>query len=256
MNKSINELLDIMAQLRDPKKGCAWDVEQSFESLATYTIEEAYEVADTIAHGDYEHLKEELGDLLFQVIFYAQIAKEKKLFEFVDVVKGLNKKMIQRHPHVFDDNYKKLNADQQSKIWESNKLKNKNSVLDDIPENLPGLLRAVKLAKRAAVIGFDWPNIGPVFDKMQEELSELKEAIDDGSMDKIKDELGDVLFVCTNLARQLKIDPELAIRHANSKFETRFRAVEKMAKIQQPQLSIYDLERLEALWNEVKKQES
>lgn len=256
MNKNINDLLDIMARLRDPKNGCPWDVEQSFESLTTFTIEEAYEVADTIAQGDFEHLKEELGDLLFQVVFYAQIAKEKKLFEFHDVVEGLNKKMIQRHPHVFEDSHNRLNAEQQSKVWESNKLKNKESVVDDIPENLPGLLRAVKLAKRAAVIGFDWPNIGPVFDKMQEELSELKEAIVEGKMGRIKDELGDVLFVCTNLARHLKVDPELAIRHANAKFETRFRSVEKTAKKQQPKLSKYELEWLDKLWNEVKKQES
>ncbi len=256
MMKKINELLDIMAQLRNPQSGCPWDVEQDFDSLTTYTIEEAYEVADTIAQGDYVHLKEELGDLLFQVVFYAQIAKEKNLFDFSEVVDGLNKKMIERHPHVFNNhNSNKLDADQQSKIWESNKLKNKESVLDDIPENLPGLLRAIKLTKRAAVIGFDWPSIGPVFNKMQEEIAELKEAINEGNIDHIKDELGDVIFVCTNLARHLKIDPELAIRHANSKFETRFRAVEIKAKLQQPKKSKFDLEGLDRLWNEVKKQE-
>lgn len=256
MDQNINELLDIMAQLRDPQSGCPWDVEQSFESLTTYTIEEAYEVADTINQGDYVHLKEELGDLLFQVVFYAQIAKEKNLFEFNDVVNGLNKKMISRHPHVFKDNHKKLNSKQQSKAWESNKLKDKESVLDDIPNNLPGLLRAVKLTKRAAVIGFDWDTIDPVFDKMQEELLELKEAMIGGNQSRIKDELGDVLFVGTNLARQLKIDPELAIRHANEKFESRFRAVEKAAKKHQPNSTQFDLEFLDKLWNEVKQQES
>jgi len=253
--KSIHQLLDIMAQLRDPNHGCPWDVEQSFDSLTTYTIEEAYEVADTIDQKDFVHLKEELGDLLFQVIFYSQIAKEKSLFEFNDVVEELNRKMIHRHPHVFKKNHKKVNADEQSKVWESNKLKNKDSVLDDIPKNLPGMLRSVKLTKRAAVIGFDWPNINPIFEKFDEEISELKEAMIEGKMDRIKDELGDVLFVCTNLARHLKIDPELAIRHANNKFENRFRAVESLAKTQQPELTRFSLETLDVLWNVVKNKE-
>ncbi|MFK8010945.1 MAG: nucleoside triphosphate pyrophosphohydrolase [Marinicellaceae bacterium] len=253
MNDHLNKLLETMAHLRHPLKGCPWDIEQSFESLTRYTIEEAYEVADTIEQGDYEHLKEELGDLLFQVVFYAQIADEKNLFNFYDVVEKINTKMIHRHPHVFEKNHPKITISEQNKAWESNKLKNKNSVLDDVPENLPGLLRAVKLAKRAAVIGFDWPNIEPVFEKMQEELQELKEAIKSGDQNSIKDELGDVLFVCTNLARNLNVDPELAMRHANTKFENRFRDVEKLAKSEHPQLLSYDLDYLDRLWNEVKK---
>jgi len=246
-----------MAQLRDPRGGCPWDLEQDFESLTSYTIEEAYEVADTINRGDLQHLKEELGDLLFQVVFYSQMAKEKELFNFPDVVAGLNEKMIERHPHVFNKSNESLSAAALNEIWEQKKLiKNNNkSVLDDIPDNFPGLMRAVKLTKRAAVIGFDWPSIDPVFEKMEEEIAELKEAMLSGQMDRIKDELGDVLFVCTNLARHLKIDPELAIRHANSKFEKRFRSIEILAKANQPNQMVYDLETLESLWNHVKKQE-
>ena len=254
MNKEINELLDIMAQLRHPEKGCPWDIEQSFASLCTYTIEEAYEVADAIDQGDYDHLKEELGDLLFQVVFYAQMAKEKGLFDFNDVVKNLNKKMINRHPHVFADQDNTLNSDEQSQRWEQNKLQEKlgGSVLDDIPKNMPELLKSVKLTKRAAVIGFDWKQIEPVFEKMEEELAELKEAIETQDSKLIKDELGDVIFVCTNLARHLKQDPQLALRHANQKFESRFRAVEKIAKQTEPNNSQYSLENLDKYWNKVK----
>ena len=254
MNKEITELLDIMAQLRHPEKGCPWDIEQSFQSLNTFTIEEAYEVADAIDQGDFLHLKEELGDLLFQVVFYAQMAKEEGLFDFNDVVKGLNDKMVQRHPHVFDNQANALNAEEQSQKWEQAKLAENptGSVLDDIPKNMPELLKSVKLTKRAAVIGFDWDDIEPVFKKMEEELGELKEAIATKNIQFIKDELGDVLFVCTNLARHLKQDPQLALRHANKKFESRFRAVEKIAKQEEPKEHVYSLESLDKYWNKVK----
>ena len=241
------------------------------DSLTSYTIEEAYEVADAIDKKDYQHLKEELGDLLFQVVFYSEIASEKGLFNFKDVVNGINEKMIERHPHVFTNKANRLTAAQQSEIWEQNKLKKrnkedasesdktgKNSVLDDIPHNLPELLKAVKLTKRAAVIGFDWPGIQPVFAKMEEEITELKEAMITGIPARIKDELGDVLFVCTNLARHLQLDPQLALRHANNKFEKRFRAVEKLAKknhSKQAGQYRYNLETLEYLWTEIKKME-
>ncbi len=254
MNKEITELLDIMAQLRHPEKGCPWDIEQSFESLTAYTIEEAYEVVDAIDQNDFIHLKEELGDLLFQVVFYAQMAKEKGLFNFNDVVTTLNKKMIQRHPHVFGNEANTLNTEEQSRKWDQDKLAEKTtvSVLDDIPKNMPELLKSVKLTKRAAVIGFDWKEIEPVFDKMEEELGELKEAIQTKNPQLIKDELGDVFFVCTNLARHLRQDPQLALRHANKKFESRFRAVEKIAKQIEPKKGIYSLENLDNYWNKVK----
>ena len=254
MSKEITKLLDIMAELRHPDKGCPWDIEQSFESLSTYTIEEAYEVADAIDLGDYLHLKEELGDLLFQVVFYAQLAKEKGLFDFNEIVQTLNEKMINRHPHVFAKQDNTLNAQEQSQRWEQNKRleKSRHSVLDDIPKNMPELLKSVKLTKRAAVIGFDWKQIEPVFEKMEEELSELKEAIETQDAKLIKDELGDVLFVCTNLARHLKQDPQLALRHANQKFESRFRAVEKIAKQEEPNKKQYSLKNLDKYWNKVK----
>ena len=264
MKSNINELLDTMAQLRDPQNGCPWDIEQSFESLCSYTVEEAYEVVDAIDKGNYLHLKEELGDLLFQVVFYAQIAKEKKLFNFNDVVNSINEKMIERHPHVFDKkNQQQQSAAQMSTIWEQNKLNKRKkenpdqypSVLDDIPNNLPELLKAVKLTKRAAIIGFDWPTIEPVFTKMEEEIAELKEAMQQGITTRIKDELGDVLFVCTNLARHLQLDPQLALRHANKKFEKRFRSIESAARNTDPEQDTYDLKTLEDLWIEVKKTE-
>ena len=257
MNKDINQLLDIMAVLRHPEKGCPWDIEQSFESLSSYTVEEAYEVADAVDLQDSNHLKEELGDLLFQIVFYAQIAQEKGLFSFFDIVKSLNKKMLERHPHVFSDEPNNLNAFEQSKQWEKNKFKNTNkkSVLDDIPKNLPELLKSIKLTKRAAVIGFDWPSIQPVFNKMDEEMEELKQAINGGNISKIKDELGDVIFVTTNLARHLQQDPELALRHANKKFEMRFREVEKQAKLNANETTNFELSYLEKLWEQVKNKQ-
>jgi MazG family protein len=244
-----------MATLRDPQSGCPWDQQQTFDSLTTYTIEEAYEVADAIEKKQWDHLKSELGDLLFQVVFYSQIAKERQLFDFNDVVHTLNDKMVERHPHVFSDQSPVKSAEHQSQLWEQRKNKSRNSVLDDIPNTLPPLLKSIKLTKRAAVIGFDWPNIDFVFDKMQEELSELNEAIKSKNQAHIKDELGDVLFVCTNLARHLKVDPELALKYANNKFEKRFRDVESIAKIENTEDDKYDLDYLEKLWIEIKKKE-
>lgn len=253
MNKQIDKLLNTMAQLRDPKNGCPWDVKQDFNSLTSYTLEETYEVIDAIEKQNWNHLKEELGDLLFQVVFYAQIAKEKQYFEFHEIVEDLNQKLIQRHPHVFASNSAEKTFKNHQKSWEAAKHKNKNSVLDDIPESFPALLKAVKLTKRAAVIGFDWPQIDYVFDKMEEELDELKEAISEGQRHNIEDELGDVLFVCSNLARHLQIDPELALRKANKKFEKRFRKVETIAKAEKPIQKEYDLNYLDELWERAKK---
>ena len=257
IEKDINQLLDIMAQLRHPHSGCPWDSEQDFKSLMPYTLEETYEVFDAILENDWDNLKEELGDLLFQIVFYAQIANEKKLFTFADVVQILNKKLCARHPHVFDDNKNELSANEISQLWDERKLKEyqQQSVLDNIPKSMPELLKAVKLTRKAAIIGFDWNNIEPVFAKMQEELAELKEAILTKEIDKITDELGDVIFVCTNLARHLKIDPQLALRSANKKFEKRFRLVESLAKSENPNTTRYELGFLDKLWNKVKKYE-
>lgn len=255
MNPEIDKLLNIMATLRDPNSGCPWDQQQTFESLTTYTVEEAYEVADAIQQKDWGNLKSELGDLLFQVVFYSQIANEQGLFNFASVVDSLNEKMIRRHPHVFSTKSAVIDAEHQNQLWEQRKNQSRDSVLDDIPKTLPALLKAVKLTKRAAVIGFDWPKIDFVFDKMQEELLELKEAIDSNDPAHIKDELGDVLFVCSNLARHLKIDPELALKYANEKFEKRFRQVENKALTENKNTTKYDLDYLENLWVEVKSEE-
>lgn len=255
IKNEIDKLLNIMATLRDPQGGCPWDQQQTFDSLTKYTLEEVYEVIDAIDEKQWDHLKSELGDLLFQVIFYSQIASENHLFDFNDVVKGLNKKMIERHPHVFSNRKQVKTPEQQNQIWEQNKNKKRNSVLDDIPKSMPELLKSVKFTKRAAVIGFDWPHIDSVFDKMDEEILELKQAIESKDEHHIKDELGDVLFVCTNLARHLGIDPILALRQANKKFENRFRRVEERAKSKNPKLNKFNLEELEQLWIEVKKLE-
>ncbi len=253
MKKDITELLDIMATLRDPRGGCPWDLQQDFASIAPYTIEEAYEVADAIEQGDLPALKTELGDLLFQVVFHARMAEERGAFDFADVVGAVCDKMIRRHPHVFDPGHEPLSAEEQSRRWDAMKTRHKDSVLDDIPHNMPELLRATKLTRAAAVLGFDWPDVWPVFDKLDEEKVELQHAIRAGDAQAIKDELGDLLFVCSNLARHLDIDAGAALRHANAKFERRFRAVEKRARARDPAAERHPLEALEADWQAVKK---
>lgn len=249
--KEINELLDLMARLRDPNGGCPWDIKQNFKTIAPYTIEEAYEVADAIERNHFEDLESELGDLLFQVVFHAQMAKEAGYFDFKTVTKNVTSKMLARHPHVFGDG-DEMTADEQSRRWEEEKAKGKDSVLDGIANNLPELLKAVKLTKYAAVIGFDWPHINDVLLKLDEEVAELKEAVDSEDRDSIEDELGDVLFVCANIARHLSIDPSAALRHANKKFTDRFQLLEKRARIERPNQSRFDLSYLDSLWNEVK----
>ncbi len=241
-----------MGQLRDPKSGCPWDIKQNFRSIAPYTIEEAYEVADAIEQNDMNGLKSELGDLLFQVVFHAEMADEAGLFNFDDVVDAISKKMIERHPHVFEVGSPKLNSDEQTEAWEKAKSKNKESVIDGIANNLPELLKAVKLTRYAAVIGFDWPGIDQVFDKLTEEVDELKEAIESGNQSHMEEELGDILFVVANLARHLKVDPSSALRRTNQKFEKRFRMVETKAKGLYPKKESFDLAILDELWNQVK----
>jgi nucleoside triphosphate diphosphatase len=256
---SISRLLGVMAALRNPKGGCPWDIEQNFATIAPYTIEEAYEVSDAIARDDMVSLKEELGDLLFQVVFHAQMADEHGSFNFDDVTQALSDKMIARHPHVFGDGVVET-ADQQTLNWEqmkqaerAQKVKDDPSVLSDIPLALPALMRAEKLAKRAARVGFDWPSLGEVFDKLDEETLEVREAVAEGDQDHIAEEIGDMLFVVANLARKAKVDPELALRNANSKFERRFRWIEtELAKSgRTPDQS--SLEEMDGLWNRAKE---
>ena len=254
-NSRIQNLLDIMAQLRDPETGCPWDLQQDFSTIAPYTIEEAYEVADAIQHGQMDELKDELGDLLFQVVFHARMAAEIGAFEFGDVVDAVCDKMIRRHPHVFADGTVG-DAAAQTEAWEHAKAKEREargvqSLLDDVPRGMAELQRAVKLQKRAARVGFDWGSPEPVLDKFTEEALEIREAMQSGNIEEMEDEVGDLLFVVANLARQLKIDPAKALRRANAKFELRFRAVEDAAGSREA-LDSMDLDEMETLWQQVK----
>jgi ATP diphosphatase len=256
-------LLDIMARLRNPDGGCPWDLEQTFKTIAPYTIEEAYEVADAIERGDMGDLREELGDLLFQVVFHSQMAEEDGAFVAADVAAAINEKMIRRHPHVFeaaDDR----SANDQIVAWEVVKAAERAakapgekpaSALDGVALSLPALLRAEKLQKRAARTGFDWTEPEHIFDKLEEETAEVKEAIASGNPEEIMDEIGDLLFVAANLARRLDIDPEVALRQANAKFERRFRAMEALSAKDGDDFAALDLEAQENLWQAVKKSE-
>ncbi len=261
MTKPIDRLLEIMAQLRNPEGGCPWDVEQDFQSIAPHTLEEAYEVVDAIYEGDMNNLREELGDLLLQVVFHAQMAKEENLFDFDDVAQAINDKLIRRHPHVFGNADIKT-AEAQTEAWEQIKAEeraakgqpeNPTSLLDDVPQALPALTRAAKLQKRAAKVGFDWPDIAPVFGKIDEEMGELKEAISAEDTENIRNEMGDVLFACANLARKLGVDPEDALRHTNRKFTRRFQFIEQsLAKKGKTPIES-DLTEMDALWETAKK---
>ena len=231
-NGEISRLLEIMKRLRDPKDGCPWDIEQTYETIAPYTIEEAYEVSDAIDQGNWHELEGELGDLLLQVIYFTQIGSEDGHFSFESVVKNVSDKMIRRHPHVFGDKKQYKSSDQQIRDWEKIKEqeRSKNTpskTLDGIAGNLPALTYATKLQKRAARVGFDWPDISGVTDKISEEIDELNEARDELSFDAQEEEYGDLMFVMVNFARHLKIDPEKALRAANKKFIARFEEVEK-----------------------------
>lgn len=261
---TIDRLLAVMKALRNPDGGCPWDIEQTFESIAPYTIEEAYEVADAIARGDMTDLKEELGDLLLQVVYHSEIASEgsdaRGAFTFEDVATAIADKMVRRHPHVFGD-ATIASAKAQSKAWEEVKaeerrLKGKaerESLLDDIPLALPALTRAEKLQKRASRGGFDWPEAAQVFDKIDEELAELKAEFAAGGVpDRVEDELGDLLFTVANLARHLRIDPEEALRRTNRKFERRFRAIELAVQKDGQAMTETPLDELEALWQAAK----
>lgn len=256
----IDRILAVMAQLRNPDGGCPWDLEQTYRTIAPYTIEEAYEVADAIEQDDMDGLKEELGDLLLQTVFHAQMASEDGLFDFNDVAAGIADKMVRRHPHVFGDASHR-NADEQTAAWETLKAQERAeksdgtpaSLLDNVPTALPASTRAVKLQKRAARVGFDWGAVQPVLDQMTEEIEELaaelanKESID---ADRVEDEFGDLMFCVMNLARHLKVDPEAALRRTNAKFERRFRYVEQ--NLGKP-MEDASLDEMESLWQDAKK---
>ena len=259
MSRPIDRLLEIMARLRDPVAGCPWDLEQSFATIAPYTIEEAYEVADTIERGDLAHLKDELGDLLLQVVFHSRMAEEAGLFDFDAVAAAIADKMVRRHPHVFGDAAYR-NAAEQTEAWETIKAREREhkgtaSVLEDVPVGLPALTRALKLTRRAGRVGFDWPSVKEVLDKLDEELKELTDEIDRGDTDAAREELGDLLFVCANLARKLDVDPEEALRAANAKFVRRFSAIERDLAAQGRTPEQATLQEMEDLWTEAKKAE-
>lgn len=256
----IRRLLDIMAALRDPKTGCPWDIEQDFASIAPYTIEEAHEVEDAIQRQAWDELPGELGDLLLQVVFHAQMAREAKMFDFADCAAAISDKLIFRHPHVFGDESRDKSAEQQVKDWEAIKAveragKAERGTLDGVALGLPALTRAVKLQNRAARVGFDWPGVTGVLDKITEETAELVEARDTLGQDALEEEFGDLMFVMANLARHLKIDPELALRRANTKFTRRFSAIEAdlAADGRRPEDS--DLAEMDQLWNKAKAAE-
>ncbi|WP_178076408.1 MULTISPECIES: nucleoside triphosphate pyrophosphohydrolase [unclassified Pseudomonas] len=267
---TLEDLLHLMARLRDPQYGCPWDLKQNYASIVPHTIEEAYEVADTIERGDFEHLQGELGDLLFQVVYYSQLAREEGRFEFDGVVDSITRKLIRRHPHVFPTGelYAPVDAPSLSEAqvksrWEEVKAEERAeksqpeqlSLLDDVPAALPALSRAAKLQKRAATVGFDWPAALPVLDKVREELDEVLQAMADGDADALEDEIGDLLFATVNLARHLKHDPEHALRRANRKFERRFRFIEQALRDSGRPIEDCNLDELDALWGEAKRQE-
>jgi ATP diphosphatase len=269
-SKDISRLIEIMAALRTPKTGCPWDLEQDFSTIAPYTIEEAYEVADAIARGDMDDLRDELGDLLLQVVYHAQMAGEAKEFEFGDVVLAITKKMIRRHPHVFGDEAAR-NAGVAKGVWEKIKAEEKaekrsariarglpaedhgGGFLDGVPVALPALTRALKLQQKAARVGFDWGEAAPILDKIEEEIGELREAVAAGDNVATEDEFGDVLFAIVNLGRHLGIDAEKALAGTNEKFRSRFHFVENAVKAEGSTLEAASLDEMEAHWQRAKK---
>jgi len=268
-SRDISRLIEIMAALRTPESGCPWDLEQDFASIAPYTIEEAYEVAEAIERGDHADLADELGDLLLQVVFHARIAEEKRLFEFGDVVEAITKKLIRRHPHVFGDT-RDLTPDQVKQLWSAIKAEEKAEralrrgpdapaepagLLSNIPYALPGLTRATKLQSKASSVGFDWNDARLVIEKIKEEIAECEEAIAAGNHSHIREEMGDLLFAVANLARHVDVDPEDSLRATNAKFERRFAYIERKLEQSGRALKQASLEEMDALWNEAKAHE-
>ena len=256
----IERLLEIMRRLRDPDTGCPWDIEQDFDSIAPYTIEEAYEVDDAIERRDWRELEGELGDLLLQTVYHTAMGEEAGHFTFASVVRAISDKMVARHPHVFGDESRDKSAEQQSADWEAIKAseragKAQQGTLDGVAIGLPALLRALKLQKRVARVGFDWPSTDEVLDKIVEEAQELAEARDRLSPSEVEEEFGDLLFVVANLGRHLGVDPEAALRATNAKFTRRFGAVEAKLAARGKTPSDSNLEEMDALWEEVKKEQ-
>lgn len=267
-SREITRLLDIMAALRTPVTGCPWDIEQDFKSIAPYTLEEAFEVIDAIERNDIDDLREELGDLLLQVVFHARMAEEMKAFDFGDVVQAITHKMIRRHPHVFGDENAR-GAGMAKGMWDKIKAEEKaerrerraalelsqvepSGFLDDIPQGFPSLMRALKLQQKAAKVGFDWSEALPILDKIQEEIAELRHEISVGDQQKTEEEYGDLLFAMVNLGRHLKLEPESALRGTNEKFRTRFHYIERKLIERQQSLEDATLDEMEALWSEAK----
>ena len=264
-SKDISRLIEIMAALRDPATGCPWDVEQNFKSIAPYTIEEAYEVADAIARDDLADLREELGDLLLQVVYHSRMAEEEHIFEFGDVVEAITTKMIRRHPHVFGDEQAR-SAGMAKGMWDKIKAQEKaerrekradpshidGGYLDSVPVAMPALTRALKLQERAAKVGFDWKEAVPILDKIEEEIGELRAAMTAGEQASIKDEFGDVLFAMVNFARHLNLDAESALTGTNDKFRSRFHFVESVLRDQGRSLQDASLDEMETLWQKAK----
>ncbi len=256
LNKELEDLIATFRNLRDPDTGCAWDREQTFKSIASCAIEEAYEVADAIDREDFKALKSELGDLLFQVIFHAEMANEKGIFDLKEIINELNDKLVRRHPHVFA-NEQAISSKESLSIWEDIKAEERkaqklDSLMDDVPKNLPSLIRAKKLQKRAARIGFDWKDANKVINKIEEELDELKIEHSNNNKDKIAEEVGDILFTIVNLTRHYDLDPEDIMRRSNLKFEQRFKAMEKYAEHNDLKLDGMSVAQLEEVWQKVK----
>lgn len=265
----LSDLLYLMARLRDPEGGCPWDLQQDFASIVPHTLEEAYEVADAIEREDFAHLPSELGDLLFQVVYYSQLGQELQMFDFSTVVHSITEKLVRRHPHVFADGQlyaatqtSAVNSEQVKQRWEEIKQQERAeqaepeqavSVLADIPLNMPALSRALKIQKRASSVGFDWSSLPPVLAKVDEELQEVREALASGDQAAISEELGDLLFATVNVARHLKVNSETALRAANIKFSERLQAVEQLARQQDVALSDCTEAQLDAMWNLAKQ---
>src|SRR6201988_2448301 len=269
-SRDISRLLEIMATLRTPGTGCPWDLEQNFATIAPYTIEEAYEVADAISRGDLDDLKDELGDLLLQVVYHARMAEEKKAFSFGDVVEAITKKMIRRHPHVFADKDGNIQAAGVKSAWERIKAEEKakraarrpqhqahehSSLLSSVKAGLPALTRALELQRKASTVGFDWNDPRAVLAKIREEADEIEAALDSGDESQIAEETGDLLFAVVNLARHAKADPEMTLRATNAKFERRFAYIERTLAAQGRTLGEATLDEMDELWNEAKGRE-
>jgi len=267
-SRDITRLLEIMQALRTPVTGCPWDLEQDFKSIAPYTLEEAFEVIDAIERDDIDDLREELGDLLLQVVFHARMAEEMKAFDFGDVVQAITHKMIRRHPHVFGEEsargagmakgmWDKIKAEEKAERRERRAALNLGAVeptgfLDDIPHGFPALMRALKLQQKAAKVGFDWSEAAPILDKIEEEIGELKQAIANGDRENTQEEYGDLLFAMVNLGRHLKLEPESALRGTNEKFRSRFHYIERKLNEQKQTLDAATLDEMEVLWQEAK----